>query len=162
MDGGATFYIAMAAMAAGTAVQTIDTIKANKERELILEAELRSNELAALDEENRRLIAIRMANDELLAGAGGVDAYASPSLVAGRMFNFTTGIADIENIRYNIAGLRSGISAQISILQSNSRATLTSGILQMIGTVASGMSEGKSIFGGAKGTLEPKKAEVDT
>jgi len=159
MDGGATFYIAMAAAAAGTAVTTMDTIAANKERERILEAELRSSELAALDEENRRLAGLREANDELLAGAGGIDAWASLSLIAARAFNFKMGMQDIENIRLNIAGVRAGISARIGILKANSRATMTSGILSIASQVAGGMHEGSTIFGGGKlpTTTPPKK-----
>ena len=134
-DGGATFfYLAMAATAAGTVVSTIDTINANAARQRILEAELRANELAALDEENQRLIALRLANDEMLANAGGVDAWASPSLIAGRAFNFQMGMEDIKNIRFNQLTSDAGISARISILKSNSRATLTSGIFELSAT----------------------------
>ena len=141
MDGGATFYIAMAAMAAGTAVTTMDTINANKRRQQILEQELRSNELAALDEENDRLIALRLANDDMLVNAGGIDAWASPSLIAARHFNFQMGIQDIENIRYNVASTRAGISARIGMLKANSRATLTAGIFEIVGTAAMGYSK---------------------
>jgi len=153
MDGGATFYIAMAAAAAGTAVTTMDTIAANRERERILEAELRSNELAALDEENQRLQMLREANSEMLAGIGHVDPYASASLVAARAFNFRMGMQDIANIRLNIAGARAGISARIGILKANSRASLTSGILSIGSQVAGGMNTGGKIFGG--GGLPP-------
>ena len=138
-DGGATFYIAMAAMAAGTAVTTIDTINANKRREMILEQELRSNELAALDEENQRLIALRLANDDMLARSGGVDAWASPSLIAARAFNFKMGMEDIENTRFNLAGQRAGISARIAILKSNSRAIAVAGIFEVAGIAAGGL-----------------------
>ena len=148
MDGGASFYIFMAATAAGTAVQTMDTIYANEERERILEQELRSNELAALDEENRRLQMLREANEDILAHAGGIDAFASPSLVAARAFNFRMGMQDIANIRLNLAGARAGIAARIGILRSNTRATRTSGILSMIATAASAAQKGKTIFGG--------------
>lgn len=134
MDPGTAFYLAMAAMAAGTVVTTIDQINANKARQKILEAELRSNELAALDEENRRLIALRLANDDILAGAGGILAFASPSLIAGRAFNFEMGMQDIANIRFNLANVRSTVSARISILRANSRATLVAGIFEIAGT----------------------------
>ena len=127
-------YWAYAAVAVGTVVTTIDQVNANKARELILEEELRSNELAALDEENRRLIALRLANDEILAGAGGILAFASPSLIAGRAFNFEMGMQDIANIRFNVANVRSQISAKISILRANSRATITAGIFEVAGT----------------------------
>jgi len=152
MDGGASFYIAMAAMAAGTAVQTIDTMNANKRREEILAQELRANELAALDEENERLIALRLANEEILAGAGGVDAWASPSLIAARNFNFEMGMQDIANLRYNIAGSRAGTSARIAILRENSRATQTAGILEIVGTAFSAMDARSQL---AKTKMDP-------
>lgn len=145
-DGGATFYIAMAAMAAGAAVTTIDQINANKRREQILEAELRSQELAALDEENQRLIALRLANEDMLVRAGGVDAWASPSLIAARSFNFQMGMEDIENIRFNLSAARAGISAKIAILKDNSRATATAGIFEVAGIVAGGF-DAKSQLG---------------
>jgi hypothetical protein len=145
-DGGATFYIAMAAMAAGTAVTTMDTINANKRRQMILEQELRSNELAALDEENQRLIQLRHANEDMLANAGGVDAWASPSLIAARAFNFQMGMEDIENIRFNVSSARAGISAKIAILKSNSRATAAAGIFEVAGIVAGGL-DAKSKLG---------------
>lgn len=145
-DGGATFYIAMAAMAAGTAVTTMDTINANKRRQMILEQELRSNELAALDEENQRLIQLRLANEEMLANSGGVDAWASPSLIAAREFNFQMGMEDIENIRFNVASARAGISAKIGILKANSRATAAAGIFEVAGIVAGGL-DAKSKLG---------------
>jgi hypothetical protein len=144
-DGGATFYLAMAAVAAGTAVTTMDTINANKERQRILEQELRSNELAALDEENRRLLALREANDDILVNAGGIDAWASLSLIAARKFNFKTGMEDIENIRFNVAGMRAGISARIGILKANSKATLTSGILSIAATGLSAASKASAL-----------------
>jgi len=151
-DGGATFYIAMAAMAAGTAVTTIDTINANKRREMILEQELRSNELAALDEENQRLIALRLANDDMLARSGGVDAWASPSLIAARNFNFQMGMEDIENTRFNLSSERAGISARIGILKSNSRATAIAGIFEVAGIVAGGLDAKSKL---TKTTLAP-------
>lgn len=164
-DGGATFYIAMAAMAAGTAVSTIDTINANKERERILEQELRSNELAALDEENRRLLALREANDDMLIRQGGVDAWASPSLIAAREFNFKMGMEDIENIRFNLAGVRAGISARIGILKSNSRATLTAGIFEIAGTVAGGLDAKSKLTkppGGTTAITKPAEGILTT
>ncbi len=139
--GTALFYFAMAATAAGTAVSTIDTINANKARQRILEQELRTNELAALDEENQRLIALREANDELLVNSGGIEAYGSPSLIAARAFNFQMGMEDIENIRFNQKSSEAGISARILILKSNSHATLTSGILQIAATAFSAGSK---------------------
>jgi len=142
MDGGASFYWLMATAAAGTAVSVVDTKNTNDERERVLKEELRSNELAALDEENERLIALREANDEILANAGGIEAWASPSLLAARIWNFQVGFKDIDNINFNRANVRSGISARIGVLQRNSRATLTSGILQVIGTATSTINQG--------------------
>lgn len=133
-DGGLTFYLAMAATAAGTAVSVVNTIENNKARELILEQELRSNELLALDEENQRLISLREANDDMLVRAGGIEAWSSPSLLAGRAFNFQMGMQDIANIRFNKLNSDAAISARIGILRSNSNATLVAGIFQIAGT----------------------------
>lgn len=130
-DGGATLYIAYVAMAAGTAVTAYDTVQANRQRQAILEQELRSNELAALDEENQRLIALREANEEMLARAGGVEAYASPSLIAAREFNFKMTHEDIGNIRLNMLDARATISAKISMLKRNSRMTIAKGIFDI-------------------------------
>jgi len=138
-DGGATFYLAMAAMAAGTAVTTIDTINANKRRQQILEQELRQQELQALDEENQRLIALRLANEDMLVQNSGIEAWASPSLIAARAFNFQMGMDDIENIRLNKFAARAGTSAQIAILKANSRATAIAGIFEIAGTALSAM-----------------------
>jgi hypothetical protein len=137
MDGGATaFYFYMAATAAGTAVTVSEQVNANKRRQMVLEQELRSNELAALDEENQRLMGLRLANEEITVGAGGIDAWASPSLIAARHFNFQMGMEDITNIRTNLAATRAGISAKISMLKSNSRASILGGIFDLAGIAA--------------------------
>ena len=152
MDGGASFWIPLLISAGGTAVTTADNISANKDRERQLERELHTNELAALDEENRRLIELREANDQILANAGGIDAYASPSLIAARAFNFTMAMEDISNIHLNLASDRSGISSRIAILQSNSRASRVGGIFEMAGIVADGANKSSLL---KKKTEEP-------
>ncbi len=159
MDGGATYFY-LAAMAAATAVTVSDQISANKQRQAILEAELRSNELAALDEENQRLLALRFANDDMLTHAGGVDAWASPSLIAARHFNFQMGMEDIENIRHNLTTSRATISARIGILKANSRATLTAGIFEIAGIGAAAYGKWSALkkpptvpTGGAEGSI---------
>ena len=129
----AVFYIAMTAAIAGTAVTTVDQINANKARQRLLDEELKNNELAALDEENRRLLQLRMANDEMMTARKGIDAWASPSLIAMRAFNFDMGMQDIENTRLNIQSQRSSIDTKINVLKANNRAILTSGILTGIG-----------------------------
>jgi len=151
-DGGATFYIAMAAMAAGTVVTTLDQIEANKRREQILEQELRQLELKALDDENERLIALRLANEQMLVQNAGIDAWASPSLLAARAFNFQMGFEDIEALRLNKFSARAGISAQIAILKANSRATATAGIFQIAGIIAGGLDARAQLN---KTTLDP-------
>lgn len=135
--GGETaiYYIYAAAAAAGTAVTVANQVDANRRRQAILEQELRSNELAALDEENQRLIALREANDELLANAGGIEAWSSPSLIAARSFNFQMTGEDVENIRYNLASFKAEASARIGILQRNSRAAVVSGIFEIAQTM---------------------------
>lgn len=135
-DGGMTFYLYMAATAAGTVVTTQNQIKTNKARQMQLDAELRSNELAALDEENQRLMALQFANDEMVVSAGGIDAWASPSLIAARNFNFQMGMEDITNIRQNLMATRAGIESRISILKSNTRAARTAGIFELAGIAA--------------------------
>jgi hypothetical protein len=49
------------------------------------------------------------------------------------------GFEDISNIRFNKFSARAGISAQISILKSNSRAAQLSGIFEVAGIVAGGL-----------------------
>ena len=49
------------------------------------------------------------------------------------------GFEDSSNIRFNKFSARAGISAQIAILKSNSRATAISGIFQVAGIVAGGL-----------------------
>lgn len=159
--GAAFYYFSMAAVAAGTIVTTIDTINANKRRQMILEQELRTNELAALDEENQRLIALREANDEMLANSGGVDAWASPSLIAARAFNFKMGFEDIENIRFNQLNSDAGISARIGILKSNSHATLAAGIFQ-VAAQAFGAADKRSQLGKTKIETKTKLPDYGT
>jgi len=139
-DGGATFYIAMAAMAAGAVVTTLDQIEANKRREQILEQELRALELKALDDENARLIQLRLANEQMLVANSGIEAWASPSLIAARAFNFQMGFEDTANIRFNKFSARAGVSAQIAILKANSRAVATAGIFEVAAIVAGGLN----------------------
>jgi hypothetical protein len=157
--GNALYYWTLAIAAAGTVVQTQDQIAANRERQKILEQELRSNELAALDEENNRLIALRLANDDMLVNAGGVDAWASPSLIAGRAFNFQMGMQDIANIRFNVADSRAAISARIGILQNNSSAIKTAGIFEVAGIFAKGASSASLL---AKSTTTPATTPATT
>lgn len=170
MDGGASifFYIlATTAAVAGTAVQTAEGIRTAKRRQLVLEQEIRTNELAALDEENKRLEDLRYANEDILANAGGIDAYASLSLIAARRFNFKIGMEDILTIRFNQLNSDAALSARISILKSNRKALKTSGILQGISQIAGGIDEGSRIFGGGgkptttttKTILGPKKRD---
>ena len=147
MDGGATFYIALAASAAGTAVSIDQQNKDSLERQRVLEAERRANELVALDQENERLISLREADSEILAQSGGVDPWASPSLIAARIFNFETTIADIENIQYNLASNRSGIDARVNILRRNRSSTRTAGMFSLLGDVASGLNQGAKVYG---------------
>ena len=150
MDGGATSYILMAAMAAGTVVETTARVNENKERQRVLEEELRSAELAALDEENQRLLALREANESILAGAGGIDAYASPSLIASREFNFRMGMQDIANTRLNIAQKRSATAARIGILKDNTRATRFAGLFELAGIGAATVNKSKLLSKGSK------------
>ena len=95
--------------------------------------------MQALDEENERLIQLRLANEDMLVQNSGIEAWASPSLLAARAFNFRMGMDDIENIRINKFSARAGISAQIAILKSNSRATALAGIFEIAGTAASAL-----------------------
>lgn len=155
MDGGASLYYFYAAVAAtGVAVQTANQIEANKRREAILQQELQSNELAALDEENERLRAIRYANDEMLAKSGGVEAWASPSLIAMREFNFKVGFEDIQNTRYNIMNERAGIAARIGILKQNTRASIQSGIFQ-VAQIGMGAKLGADQLAASKAASSP-------
>ncbi len=156
MDGGLSiyYYIATAAAVGGTIVTTLDEIESNKARQKILEQEIRTNELKALDAENQRLEQLRFADDDILANAGGIDAYASASLIAGRQFNFKIGMEDILNIRFNQLNSDAALSARISILRGNRRAAQTSGILQAFAQIAGGIDEGSRIFGGGEKKTE--------
>ena len=82
---------------------------------------------------------MQYANDDISARAGGIDAFASPSLIAAREFNFRMGMTDIENTRLNVAANRAGISSRISVLKANSRATMTAGIFEIASTAFSTM-----------------------
>jgi len=145
-------YWAYAAAAAGTYVTVQDQKYANAMRQQQLEEELRSNELSALDEENNRLMALRLANDEMLVNAGGIDAWASPSLIAARNFNFRMGMQDITNTRYNLQAARSGVASRISVLKANSRAVTTAGIFEVAGYA----------LGAADSYSKLKKPKVET
>jgi len=131
--GGSEYliYYAYAAAAVGTAVTVQNQAYANRMRQQQLEEELRSRELAALDEENQRLQALREANQDILVRAGGIDAWASPSLIAARNFNFKMGMEDIENIRLNLQQARSSVAARISVLKKNTRATQIAGLFEI-------------------------------
>lgn len=136
MDGGATFMIAMSALsAAGTAVGVADTINSNEARERQLLAERKQKELEALDAENVRLQGLNLANQDMLANANGIDAWSSPSLIASRNFNFRMAEQDIENTRYNLDIAKASIDSRIGVLKSNSRATFTAGIFEIVGTI---------------------------
>jgi len=143
-DGGAStlYYFAVAAAAAGAVVEGENARRQELERSRILEAELRSSELLALDEENQRLIDLRFANEEILAMAGGVFAYASASLTAARKFNFRMFGEDSANAALNLATNRASTSARIRIHNANAGVFRTVGILNAVSTVAGGLSKG--------------------
>lgn len=160
MDGGASFYIYLAIAAAGSAYSAHENKQANRRRQAILEQELRSNELAALDEENRRIQMLREANDDMLANSGGIEAWASPSFLAAREFNFKMLDEDVKNIRYNTQATKADIGARIAILKRNSRAVWTKSIFDVATTAAYGSYKGsllgsttKRIPKGGKGGL---------
>lgn len=132
-------YVYMAAAAAGTAITVNAQVEANRRRQAILEQEMRDKKLQALDEETERVRALRYANDEMLSRSGGIDAWASPSLIAARSFNFKMYNEDASNINYNKMSAEAGIGARIAILQKNSRAAVQAGIFEIAGIVAGGM-----------------------
>ena len=149
MDGGATFYyLALGATAVGTAIDIDQQRRDAHERERQLKEEKQAEELIALDQENQRLRELREANDEIGAFANGIDAFASPSLIAARQYNFKVANEDIANIRLNLATGRSGIDRQIGILRSNRSTLKTSGFLGIHGQLGSGISTGRQVFGG--------------
>jgi len=143
MSGGeAVYYIAVAAMAAGALIEADNANIEALERARILEAELKAEALRALEQENERLINLRLANDEILAMAGGVDPYASPSLVAARKFNFKTFAEDQASAQLNLSQIKATGSAQIRIFNRNARVAIQTGILGAISTVGMGLSKG--------------------
>jgi hypothetical protein len=143
MAGGeAVYYIAVAAMAAGAIVEADNANIEALERARILEAELKAEELRALDQENERLINLRLANDLISVNAGGVGAYSSPSLMAARKFNFRMFAEDQAAAQLNLATTRASTSAQIRIFNRNARVALQTGILSAVSTVGMGMSKG--------------------
>lgn len=147
-DGGTSVYLyyAAAAAAAGAAITEGQAqAAAALERARVLEEELRQTELAALDEENERLKALRFANEQILVNAGGVDPYASPSLTAARQYNFKVAESDILNLGLSTAAARSGTSVQIKILKRNARAAINSGILQAASTMFMAGAEGSML-----------------
>ena len=89
MSGGeAIYYIAIAASAAGALIEADNANIQALERARILEQELKTKELLALDEENQRLRDLQLANDLIGVGAGVVLADASLSLMAAGPLNF--------------------------------------------------------------------------
>ena len=141
VSGPALYYWSLAAVAAGTVVQADADIKQSEERQRILAQELKTTELAALAEENVRLSALALANSDVIANAGGVDAYASASLTAVRQFNFRVTNESIADLRLNLATSRAGTSAQIRILKSNNKAVQTAGIFEVAGTIFGGFGK---------------------
>jgi hypothetical protein len=132
---------------AGTAYSVSEQNAESRERQRLLEEELRGEELAALDEENERLKELRLANQEIIAGSGNIDPYASASLVAARRFNFQTTLDDVANIRYNITSYRRSVSARIGIFRRNRSAATTMGMLNVASTLAQGVNTGKGVYG---------------
>lgn len=161
MSGGeAVYYIAIAAAAAGALVEADNANIEALERARILEQELKTEELRAIEQENERLINLRLANDLISANAGGIDAYASPSLVAARKFNFRMFAEDQAAAQLNLQTTRANTSAQIRIFNRNSRVAIQTGILSAISTVGMGLSKGSLLYGPDKGLSVPtgKKA----
>ncbi len=147
MSGGeAIYYIAIAASAAGALIEADNANIQALERARILEQELKTEELRALDEENQRLRDLQLANDLIGVNAGGVLAYASPSLMAARKFNFKLFAEDQANAQLNLATTRAGTSAKIRIFNRNARVALQLGILGAISTVGLGLSKGGELF----------------
>ena len=143
MSGGeAVYYIAVAAAAAGALIEADNANIEALERARILEQELKTEALRAIDEENQRLIDLRLANDLLTVNAGGIGAYSSPSLVAARKFNFRMFAEDQANAQLNLATTRASTSAQIRIFNRNARVALQTGILSAVSTVGMGLSKG--------------------
>jgi hypothetical protein len=143
MSGGeVVYYVAVAAAAAGALVEADNANIEALERARILEQELKTEELRALDQENQRLIELRLANDLISVNAGGVDPYASPSLVAGRKFNFRMFSDDQAAAQLNLGTIRASTSAQIRIFNRNARVALQTGILSAISTIGFGAAEG--------------------
>lgn len=150
----ALFYAYIAVAAVGTGISVYNQIDANRRRQAVLEAELRSAELAALDEENQRLQALREANDMMLANAQGIEAWASPSLIAGREFNFRMTHQDIENTRFNLMTEKANIGAKIGMLQKNSRLAVAKGIFDIAQSVFGAMYTKSTLAkGGTEGQV---------
>ena len=136
------YYVAVAAMAAGALVEADNANIQALERARILEQELKTEELRAIEQENERLIELRLANDDILLRSGGVDPYASASLVAARKFNFKTFSDDQAAAQLNLSTTRASTSAQIRIFNRNARVAIQTGILSAISTVGMGLSKG--------------------
>ena len=150
MDGGASFYWLLAATAVGTGVQVDAGLQSSYRQEQLDKEEQKAQELIALDQENERLRDLRSANDEIGVRAGGIDAFASPSLIAARQFNFKMVNEDIQNIRLNLQARRSGLHTRIGILGSNRTALKGGGFLALVNSFAAGIDTGKTVFGGGK------------
>jgi len=141
----AVFYIGLAAMAGGQIVSANAAAEESRERARILEQELRTSELAAMQDENNRLSALNFANQDIIANAGGIDAYASPTLTALRQFNFRVHNEAVEDLRLNLATARASTSASVRILRNNARTAMTAGILSAAGTLMSGAAKGSML-----------------
>lgn len=133
----AALIIAFTASAAATVLDVQSTRADEKLRRQQLAREKKNAELAALDEENERLIMLQAANSDAIARSGNLDPFASPSLLALRDANLREASKDLANIQLNLATSRADISTRIAISKRRSRVAKTSGILNIIGQGAS-------------------------
>ena len=156
------FYIAVAAMAAGEVYQGHVRKVNAQDRIRQLKLESKNATLAALDEETRRLQDLNFANSDVVANAGNLDPYASPSLIAIQQRNRALAEMDMDNIRANLAMQRAAIMSEISITRRNGRAAVTSSIINAAGTIVGGMAQGNQLFGKTVKPGATKSLELGT
>lgn len=140
------FYIAVAAMAVGEVYQG-QVVKRNMEdRNRQLKLESKTASLAAMDEEVRRLQELNYANSDVIARAGNLDPYASPSLIAIQQRNRALAEMDMANIRLNLQNQRAALTAEMAINVRKGRSAVTASLINAAGTVIGGVAQGQKLF----------------
>ena len=138
MSDPTTWYWIAAAVTAGSYVyEARETAEMEDERQRALKLDQKNAELQAKSEEISRLDELFYANSQIIAGASGIDAYASPSLTAIRQFNFRVAQRDLENLSMNLLNSRAQTASMIKLSKQTSRVAKVTGLLNAASTLTS-------------------------